>query len=153
TEGGAGTPPGFIMDPRASLMPHLNPGVTQSQSQSTVKGDTSGQVGIDDEEDQDSDREERFAFPTPRGQGDMKKPKPPPRFDEAGDDGLAEASTRRQEKGKHPVHIARRFTIEPGDQEDEVLLTDTTEDEANSIQAIVTSVDDFVQSANQSPEK
>ena len=134
-------------------MPHLNPGVTQSQSQSTVKGDTSGQIDIDDKKNQDSDREKRFAFPTPRGQKDMKKPKPPPRFDETDDDGLTEASTRRQKKEKHPIHIARRFTIEPEDQEDEVLLTDTIENEANSIQTIVISVDDFVQSANQSPEK
>lgn len=130
------------MNPGSALVP--NPGVTQSQSQSTVKGDPAYPSLSGFEEDQDSDREEQIPFST-HDRGDMKKPI-------VKDDGQPEASGKN--KGKQRARVAaRRFTIEPGDLENEVLLTDITQDDANAVHAVIGSSEDFVSSALRSPEE
>ena len=134
--------------PRFALKPSL--GASQSQSQGTLRGDPSAHYPIlpSNFDELDSDREETSpAFSTPAV---MRKPKKP-LFDES-DDGQPGPSDKRE--GKQREHAAvRRYTIEPGNVEGDVLLTDITQDEANAIHAVVSSSEDFMRSANASPEE
>lgn len=112
--------------------PFIYPGLTaraDTQSQ-TIQGDSAPKRGQDDDKDQDSNEEERSAL--------KKDPKP---------------SRPLSEKGKEKQTTRRRFTIEPDKAQDELILTDITEDESNAIHAVINSSEDFINSATRSPEE
>lgn len=99
-----------------------------------IEGDSAQRHNQEDEEDRDSDEESREPF----------NHKPDPQ--------ILGRQISEKRKGKQ-ASSRRRFTIEPGQAQDEVILTDVTEDEANSIHAIINTSEDFVSSATRSPEE
>lgn len=155
TKGGTGTPPGFPMNPRATLIPKMTE--TQSQSQGTLIDDLRyPQLPGGFEDNQDSNRDDPFPFSSSKLHTQEMKTKSPfvtqlnvPKFNMT-DNGQPEMSEKRQ--GKQRAR-AQRFTIEPGDLQDEVLLTDITEDDANTVFTVINSTEDFVANALKSPEE